>query len=115
MSDPSRTKVTREDVLDVFRSRADPAEPLTAPEVADRLDCSRRTALDRLQEIADSGEVADKKVGGRSRVWWLPIDRGESAEGITAADPFWSTEPYSGGEPVDEEEIDDIVYGGAGG
>lgn len=68
---PSPT-VTPEDVLEEFRSRDDPNEPLTAPEIADRLGCSRTTALNRLRELAERGDVASKKVGGRSRVWWLP-------------------------------------------
>jgi len=33
------------DVIDVFESREDYAEPLTASEVAAELDCSQRTAL----------------------------------------------------------------------
>jgi biotin operon repressor len=67
-----RPEVTAEDVLDLFREREDASEPLTAPEVADRLGCSRRTALKRLHALADSGEVVSKKVGGRSLVWWIP-------------------------------------------
>lgn len=68
---PSPT-VTPEDVLEEFRSRDDPNEPLTAPEIADSLDCSRTTALNKLRELADRGDIVSKKVGGRSRVWWLP-------------------------------------------
>jgi biotin operon repressor len=72
-----RPEVTAEDVLEVFREREDAGEPLTAPEVADRLGCSRRTALKRLHALADSGEVVSKKVGGRSLVWWIPDTDGE--------------------------------------
>jgi hypothetical protein len=61
------------DVLDVFNDRDDPGEPLTAPEVADAFSCSRRTALDRLTDLADAGRLRSKQVGGRSRVYWLPI------------------------------------------
>lgn len=68
---PSPT-VTPEDVLEEFRSRDDPNEPLTAPDIADALGCSRTTALNKLRELADRGDVSSKKVGGRSRVWWLP-------------------------------------------
>lgn len=67
-------EVTPDDVRAVFADRGDDAEPLTATEVADRLDCSRRTALDRLNELEDAGTVASKKVGGRARVWWVPSD-----------------------------------------
>jgi predicted transcriptional regulator len=43
-------------------------------EVAMALGCSRRTALNKLHELEDSTAVRTKKVGGRSRVWWIPID-----------------------------------------
>lgn len=67
---PSPT-ITPEDVLEEFHSRDDPNEPLTAPEIAASLGCSRTTALNKLRELADRRYVTSKKVGGRSRVWWL--------------------------------------------
>lgn len=66
--------VTPEDILDVFAARSDPTEPLTAPEIADELGCSRRTALDKLTALNERGDVRSKKVGGRSRVWWVSPD-----------------------------------------
>ena len=66
-------ETTTDDVLAAFQAREDPAEPLTATEVADRVDCSRRTALNRLDELADADELASKKVGGRAKVWWVPL------------------------------------------
>lgn len=77
-------EVTAEDVIAAFREREDPAEPLTAPELAERLDCSRRTALKRLHELADRGVVVGKKVGGRSRVWWIPGDTDGEDEAAAA-------------------------------
>ena len=75
MATPGRKpRVTHEDVLDVFAARDDPTEPLTAPEVADALNCSRKTAYNKLQTLRERGEVTSKKVGGRSRVWWVPTD-----------------------------------------
>lgn len=65
---------TLSDVTQVFESREDYAEPLTAREVADAVGCSRRTALNKLHELAEETDVRSKKVGGRSRVWWIPID-----------------------------------------
>lgn len=74
MSSPGRTpEVTPDDVAEVFETRDDRAEPLTAVEVADKLDCSRRTALNKLNSLEERGDVASKKVGGRSRVWWRPL------------------------------------------
>ena len=85
MTDAGRKpRVMPDDVLKVFDAREDRAEPLTAPELADALDCSRRTALNKLGVLADRGDVAAKKVGGRSKVWWTPIETSpESAGGET--------------------------------
>ncbi len=68
------TEYTLSAVTEVFEDRDDYAEPLTATEVAAELGCSRRTALNKLHELEDSTNVRSKKVGGRSRVWWIPID-----------------------------------------
>lgn len=74
MVNPGReTEYTESDVVAVFRDREDFAEPLTASEIADVLGCSRRTALNRLHELQESTDVTSKKVGGRSRVWWIPV------------------------------------------
>ncbi|WP_436908968.1 HTH domain-containing protein [Halosimplex marinum] len=74
MVDPGReTQYTESDVIEVFRDRNDYAEPLTASEVAEALGCSRRTALNRLHDLQEETDVTSKKVGGRSRVWWIPV------------------------------------------
>ena len=74
MVDPGReTQYTESDVIEVFRERTDYAEPLTASEVAEQLGCSRRTALNRLHDVQEETDVTSKKVGGRSRVWWVPV------------------------------------------
>lgn len=74
MGDPGRKpRITPDDVVVVFRDLRDRAEPLTAVEVADELNCSRRTALNKLQKLEDREIVTSKKVGGRSRVWWQPL------------------------------------------
>jgi biotin operon repressor len=79
MGDPGRIPATTpDDVLGVFADRDDRGEPLTAPELADRLNCSRRTALNKLHDLEDRDDVASKKVGGRSKVWWRPIPRDQS-------------------------------------
>jgi len=57
----------------VFKAREDYAEPLTTSEIADRLGCSRRTALNKLHRLEDGTDLTSKKVGGRSRVWWVPV------------------------------------------
>jgi MarR-like DNA-binding transcriptional regulator SgrR of sgrS sRNA len=74
MAEPGRDiEYTVSDVTEVFKERNDYAEPLTASEVADRLGCSRRTALNKLHQLQDETDVTSKKVGGRSRVWWIPV------------------------------------------
>jgi hypothetical protein len=79
MGDPGRKPATTpDDVLEEFTDRDDRGEPLTAPELADRLNCSRRTALNKLHDLEDSQRVASKKVGGRSKVWWRPIPRDQN-------------------------------------
>lgn len=76
MASPGRdVEYSEGDVVEVFKARDDYAEPLTASEIADRLGCSRRTALNRLHDLEESTEVTSKKVGGRSRVWWIPVPR----------------------------------------
>lgn len=67
------TEFELEDVTAVFENREDYAEPLTATEIADRLGCSRRTALNKLHKLEDDTDITSKKVGGRSRVWWIPV------------------------------------------
>lgn len=68
------TQYTTTDVVGVFQARDDYAEPLTASEVADALGCSRRTALNRLHDLQGETDVTSKMVGGRSRVWWIPVE-----------------------------------------
>jgi MarR-like DNA-binding transcriptional regulator SgrR of sgrS sRNA len=68
------TEYTLSDVTDIFESRDDYAEPMTASEIADLLGCSRRTALNKLHELQEQTDITSKKVGGRSRVWWIPVN-----------------------------------------
>lgn len=78
-------------VLDVFAARSDRARPLTANDVMEALDCSRRTAHNKLNELVDRGELDTRKVGARSRVWWVPLPTvpedggGEESGGATRA------------------------------
>lgn len=56
--------------LAVFDGADAPETPRTASEVADALDCTRRTAYNRLERLAERGDLRTKKVGARGRVWW---------------------------------------------
>jgi hypothetical protein len=61
-------------VLAVFDRRTDLGRPLTASDVVDALDCSRRTAHNKLDELVEGDVVEARKVGARSKVFWIPID-----------------------------------------
>jgi hypothetical protein len=65
-----------ERALEVFDERDDLARPLTASDVMAALDCSRRTAHNKLETLVDRGRLRTRKVGARSRVWWVPMERG---------------------------------------
>jgi len=65
------TVYTTEAVLSVFERSANSHEPLTSSEIADELGCSRQTVRNRLKELSEADEIESKKVGARSRVWWL--------------------------------------------
>ncbi len=74
MSEKGRkTEFELKDVTAVFEDREDYAEPLTASEIAEKLGCSRRTALNKLHRLEEETDMTSKKVGGRSRVWWVPV------------------------------------------
>ncbi|WP_135851512.1 bacterio-opsin activator domain-containing protein [Halorussus salinus] len=62
------------DALAVFDCADSPSMPYTTSEVADELDCSRRTAYNRLERLVERGDLETKKVGARGRVWWRPPD-----------------------------------------
>lgn len=58
-----------EEVLDVFKES--PVPILTAPKVADSLDCSAPTARDRLDYLAEQDRLYRKSVGARAVVYAL--------------------------------------------
>jgi DNA-binding Lrp family transcriptional regulator len=75
-------RVPVRDVYEVFRARDDRARPLTATDIMEAVDCSRRTAHNKLNELVDRGVLKTRKVGSRSRVWWVPMEH--AADGPTA-------------------------------
>jgi hypothetical protein len=66
-------RLPAKEALDVFEERTDQGRPLTANDVMEALDCSRRTAHNKLNELVDRDMLASRKVGARGRVWWKPI------------------------------------------
>jgi len=91
-----KPRITPSDVEALFGERDDVAEPLTASEISEELNCTRRTALTKLNALQENDAVESKKVGGRARVWWVPVEREELQ---TTAD----VEPQ---EPVETETSD---------
>lgn len=61
-------EVKPESALEVFTDH----EPRTASEVADELGVVPRTALNKLNQLAERDELRKKKVGGRAVVFWKP-------------------------------------------
>lgn len=59
--------VTLDDVAAVFDRAELPV--LTASEVADKLDCSRASAYNKLESLVEQGTIQKKKVGARAVVY----------------------------------------------
>jgi hypothetical protein len=96
-----------ESVLTVFRDRSDPARPLTANDVMEELDCSRRTAHNKLNALVEEGVLATRKVGARGRVWWVPFENLEDGETARAErDPSVDLEIERADLPGSGETLD---------
>lgn len=63
-----------EEILAVFEERDDPAEPLTAKEIADANGRSRDATLRHAKKLARNGILRMKKPHLRACVFWLPLD-----------------------------------------
>ena len=82
----------------------------TAQEVADRFNIDRSTAYRRLSRLEDSGQLKKVPLGSRTVVWWYTTETAAPDE-IDSDDPLFSASTFSVDEPVDEDEIDDVLYG----
>ncbi len=87
-----------EAALEIFEQRDDYGRPVTASDVMEALDCSRRTAHNKLNKLVERDELRTRKVGARGRVWWRPIERLPSRE--TA-----ETMPGELREPLNEVDL----------
>ncbi|WP_135304270.1 PAS domain S-box protein [Haloarcula amylovorans] len=74
----SSGRITPDDVLGACDAAGAAREPVTAGEIADHLGCRRDTARNRLEELADRGELRSKAVGEGERVWWRPTTESRS-------------------------------------
>ena len=69
---PRTPETTPDDVFAVFEKSEDLV--LTASEIGELLDVSRRTALRKLETLEEQGRVKRKDVGARAVVWWVVED-----------------------------------------
>lgn len=112
------------ETLTVFDESDAPTAPRTTTEVAESLDCTRRTAYNRLERLADRGEIETKKVGARGRVWWrspemladssAPTADAESGTTTADADPAGTTAERNhetdGPTATDDTAIDEEAH-----
>jgi len=71
MAGPGRKPtVPDSEILQVFIDKSDPV--LTTTEVADEIGLGRRGTYNRLQQLAENGDLRLKKVGETGAVWWHP-------------------------------------------
>ncbi len=73
-------RIPPEAALEAFDDREDLGRPLTADDVMATLECSRRTAHNKLNELVETGDLRTRKIGARGRVWWVPIEADALAE-----------------------------------
>ncbi|WP_198664721.1 hypothetical protein, partial [Halorubrum sp. 48-1-W] len=108
-----KPRVSDRDLLDVFRSTADPV--LSTAEVADAVPIKRRGVLNRLRDLEDAGELASKQIGGRNTVWWI-LDGGDAdtfdAEELHG-DPSTTLAGESGESDARADAVDDATDGPA--
>ena len=64
-------KYSDDDVVGVL-AEAFP-EPLSATEIAERVGCARMTVHNRAERLVEDDVVRTKRVGARSRVYWLAV------------------------------------------
>jgi CRP-like cAMP-binding protein len=71
MAGPGREPtVSDQEILDAFSGASDPV--LTTKEVSEIIGLGRRGTFDRLNRLAQEGELEMKKVGETGAVWWFP-------------------------------------------
>ncbi len=88
-------RIPADAALEAFDAREDAARPLTAGDVMEELDCSRRTAHNKLNALVDRGALETRKIGSRGRVWWRPIPADKRGGGTGPAATDRSGEPLS--------------------
>jgi CRP-like cAMP-binding protein len=70
-------RITKDRVMSVFEGREDGCEPLSAKEIGDELDCTRKTATRWLKRLEADDRIASKEMGARAKAWWVPARKSE--------------------------------------
>lgn len=81
----------------------------TASEVASRFRVDQSTARRRLSRLAHESRLREVTLDEQTVVWWR--DREVANEKQTGTDdPLFDAPAFTADEPIDEAEIDDILY-----
>jgi hypothetical protein len=64
--------VTLDRVESLLFGRSDPTDPISAQEVADRLNCGILVSYRYLTELKELGVVDSKRLENKKLVWWVP-------------------------------------------
>lgn len=75
----SAPNATQEDIRGLFSQLDEPCAPLSTGEVAEKLDCPKRTARQNLEALAERDELQTRQVDDQREVWWS-LDRVESVQ-----------------------------------
>ncbi|XVH33294.1 hypothetical protein ACNS7O_14870 (plasmid) [Haloferacaceae archaeon DSL9] len=101
--------ITLERVVAAIREVDSPV--VTTRDLADILGCTTEAARQKLVTLTEQGRVDRRKVGGRAVVWWLTDSEQVTTE-TTPNDPLFSSGAlFASDDPIDETEIDDVLYG----
>lgn len=100
--------LSNEDIMSYF---AEGCPFHTAQEVADRFGIDRSTAYRRLDRLGKKDRLEKVSLGIRTVVWWDTADTTPTRGEIASDDPLFAAPTFSVTEPVDEAEIDDVLYG----
>lgn len=102
-------------LADVVRAvRESPSPVVTAPEIGDELGCTAEAARQKLTTLYDRGIVTRRTVGAGAVVWWIDTEDPalEDSFEIDPEEPLFAGGAlFASDEPIDESDIDDVVYG----
>jgi predicted ArsR family transcriptional regulator len=102
------SELDSEDIMSYFAEK----RPFhTAQEVADRFDIDRSTAYRQLSRLEDDERLTKVSLGSRTVIWWYTADTAATPDEIESDDPLFSAPKFSVDEPVDEDGIDEVLYG----